>query len=174
MSHSLNGKFEINIHHLKGNFINNNKKTPLIIIKLKTQIMDQIILPLLKNDWIHMNNNFFQLDLLKKKANEYYEKYKIENLLLYKSIIEMTEIVINEHNQLFHLEKEKYSNKENTSLLFKTQMIQLKAEYEIYNLLYGTPSKNEIYDNTILLKIRKLIQKEGITFDKIKKILTEI
>ena len=50
----------------------------------------------------------------------------------------------------------------------KPKMIQLKAEYEIYNLLYGTPSKHEIYDNTVLLKIRKLIQKEGITFDKIK------
>lgn len=173
MSHSLNGKFELNIHNLKG-CCNKYTKTPLIITKLKTQIIDQIMLPLLKNDWAHMNNNFFQLDLLKKKANEYYEKYKIENLLLYKNIIEMAVIVIHEHNQLFHLEKEKYANKENTSLLFKTQMIQLKAEYEIYNLLYGTPSKHEIYNNTVLLKIRKLIQKEGITFDKIKQILTEL
>jgi hypothetical protein len=172
MNNTLSGKFEINIHNLKG-CCNKYTKTPLIITKLKTQIIDQIVLPLLKNNWTFINNNFFILNKLKKKATEYYEKYKTEDLILYKNIIEMTEIVIHEHNQLFHLEKEKYADNENTSLLFKTKMIRLKAEYEIYHLLYKIPSKNELYDNSILSKIRILIQKDDITFDKIKQNLLE-
>ena len=116
MNNTLSGKFEINIHNLKG-CCNKYTKTPLIITKLKTQIIDQIVLPLLKNNWTYINNNFFILNLLKKKATEYYEKYKTEDLILYKNIIEMTEIVIHEHNQLFHLEKEKYADNENTSLV---------------------------------------------------------
>ena len=63
----------------------------------------------------------------------------------------MIEIALNEHNQLFDLEKEKYSNKkDSTSIIYKTKMIRLKAEYEIYNIIYGKPKKNDTYDNNKL------------------------
>ena len=53
-------------------------------------------------------------------------------------------------------------------------MIRLKAEYEIYNLIYGRPNKNELYDSSKLKIIKKLLQIENITFDDIKKKIEEL
>ena len=113
------------------------------------------------------------INSLKQKIESFYLKYKMDDLLLYKDILEMVEIVINEHNQLFDLEKEKYSTNNSSSLINKKKIIKLKAEYEIYNLTYGKPDKNEIYDNNKLENIKKLLQIENITFDIIKKRLEE-
>ena len=113
------------------------------------------------------------INSLKQKIESFYLKYKIDDLLLYKDILEMIEIVINEHNQLFDLEKEKYSLNNSNSLIYKTKMIRLKAEYEIYNLIYGKPDKNELYDTNKLKIIKNLLQIENITFDNIKKKLEE-
>ena len=172
MNNSLTGKIEINIHNLKGKYTYKNKM-PVMIIKLKTQILDHLMLPLIQNNWNYINNNFFMINSLKQKTESFYLKYKIDDLLLYKDILEMVEIVINEHNQLFDLEKEKYSSNNSNSLIYKTKMIRLKAEYEIYNLIYGKPNKNELYDNSKLKIIKNLLQIENITFDNIKKKLEE-
>ena len=43
MNNSLTGKIEINIHNLKGKYTNKNKM-PIMIIKLKTQILDHLML----------------------------------------------------------------------------------------------------------------------------------
>ena len=172
MNNSLTGKIEINIHNLKGKYTYKNKM-PVMIIKLKTQILDHLMLPLIQNNWNYINNNFFMINSLKQKTESFYLKYKIDDLLLYKDILEMVEIVINEHNQLFDLEKEKYSSNNSNSLIYKTKMIRLKAEYEIYNLIYGKPNKNELYDNNKLKIIKNLLQIENITFDNIKKKLEE-
>jgi len=172
MNNSLTGKIEINIHNLKGKYTYKNKM-PVMIIKLKTQILDHLMLPLIQNNWNYINNNFFMINSLKQKIESFYLKYKIDDLLLYKDILEMVEIVINEHNQLFDLEKEKYSSNNSNSLIYKTKIIRLKAEYEIYNLIYGKPNKNELYDNSKLKIIKNLLQIENITFDNIKKKLEE-
>ena len=173
MNNSLTGKIEINIHTLKGKYTNKNKM-PIMIIKLKTQILDHLMLPLIQNNWNYINNNFFMINSLKQKAESFYLKYKMDDLLLYKDIIEMVEIVINEHNQLFDLEKEKYSTNNSNSLIYKTKMIRLKAEYEIYNLIYGRPNKNELYDSSKLKIIKNLLQIENITFDDIKKKIEQL
>lgn len=174
MSNSLNGKDNTNKHCLRG--VEKNKlKTPLIINKLKKQILDQLMIPMIMNNWEHINNNFFLVNILKTKINEYMLKYNAEDLIIYKDALEMIEITINEHNQLFDLEKEKYQLKKDTnSFIYKTKMIRLKAEYEIYNLIYGKPEKFELYDNSILNIIKKLLKINNITFDKIKKKLNEI
>lgn len=172
MNNSLTGKIEINIHSLKGKYTYKTKM-PLMIIRLKTQILDNLMLPLIQNNWNYINNNFFMINSLKQKIESFYLKYKIDDLLLYKDILEIIEIVINEHNQLFDLEKEKYSLNNSNSLIYKTKMIRLKAEYEIYNLIYGKPDKNELYDTNKLKIIKNLLQIENITFDNIKKKLEE-
>ena len=172
MNNSLTGKIEINIHSLKGKYTYKTKM-PVMIIRLKTQILDNLMLPLIQNNWKYINNNFFMINSLKQKTESFYLKYKIDDLLLYKDILEMIEIVINEHNQLFDLEKEKYSLNNSNSLIYKTKMIRLKAEYEIYNLIYGKPDKNELYDTNKLKIIKNLLQIENITFDNIKKKLEE-
>ena len=170
---NLNGKLENNLHNLKG--INRSeKKQPHFIIKLKTQILDRLMIPLINSNWSYINQNFFLFNNLKEKIDLYYLKYKLDDLIFYRDIIEIIEIVVNEHSQLFDLEKEKYSNNNSNSLIYKTKMIRLKAEYEIYNLVYGKPKKGEIYDNLKLEIIKKMLKQDNITFDIIKKNLLEM
>ena len=176
MSNLLSGNNNnSNINSLLGIGNKLKKKTPLIVSKLKTDILDNLIIPMIKDNWQHINNNYFLISLFKNKAESYYFKYKVEELLMYNDLLTMIEIALNEHNQLFDLEKEKYSNKkDSTSIIYKTKMIRLKAEYEIYNIIYGKPKKNDTYDNNKLQEIQNLLKLDGITFDKIKKRLLEI
>lgn len=176
MNNLLNGQSDLNVNSLRGYKKKTLlKKDPIIVTKLKTHILDEIILPLIKNNWLHINNNFFQLNLLRNKLDTFLNKYKSDDLILYKDILDLVEIATHEHNQLFDLEKEKYSsNKETTSFIYKTKVIRLKAEYEIYNLIYGKPNKNEYYDNNKLNLIKKLLQTDNITYEQIKNNLDNI
>lgn len=175
MSNLLSGNNNSNINSLFGVGNKLKRKIPLIVSQLKTDILDNLIIPMINDNWQHINNNFFLISVFKSKAESYYLKYKVEELLMYNDLLSMIEIALNEHNQLFDLEKEKYSNnKESTSIIYKTKMIRLKAEYEIYNIIYGKPIKNETYDNNKLKEIQSLLKLDGITFDKIKNRLLEI
>jgi hypothetical protein len=52
-------------------------------------------------------------------------------------------------------------------MLYKTTMIRLAAEYEMYHSIFGKPDSSE-YDGDILGKIRILMEKDGITYKEIK------
>ncbi len=165
---SLTGKIINNNHNLRGNSI--IKESKVINDKIKTQIVDYLILPILNEDWVTLNNNSFQINLLKNKINKSSSKDRV----MYTNILDMIQIILNEHNQLSDLEKKTYtSDKEISSIVYKTKMIRLKAEYEIYNLIFGAPNETEIYDNLKLDTIRKLLLKENITFEKIKNTVFE-
>ena len=55
-------------------------------------------------------------------------------------------------------------------MIYRTAMIRLKPEYEIYDILYGRPqrSENEEYNTVIVEYIERLLKIEGNTFHKIK------
>jgi hypothetical protein len=60
-------------------------------------------------------------------------------------------------------------------MIYKTAMIKLKPEYEIYNLILGKPNKkqDEIYIEAIIKDIEKLLLLENINFNKIKEFITK-
>lgn len=166
---SLTGKIMNNYHNLRGNSIIKQQNNTLND-KIKTQIVDYLILPILNEDWVTLNNNSFQINLLKNKINKSSSRDKI----MYTNILDMIQIILDEHNQLSDLEKKTYtSDKEISSIVYKTKMIRLKAEYEIYNFIFGMPSETEVYDNLKLDTIRKLLLTENITFEKIKSTVFE-
>jgi len=57
--------------------------------------------------------------------------------------------------------------------MYKTTMIRLKPEYEIYDNIIGKPKreKNESYNELIIKDIQLLLKNENITFNKIKDII---
>jgi hypothetical protein len=91
---------------------------------------------------------------------------------IYKELINAFEAILAEHQQLEELEKTIYSgdSKDVTTMIYRTAMIRLKPEYEIYDILYGKPQRSENQDyNVILIEyIEHLLKIEGITFHKIK------
>jgi hypothetical protein len=95
---------------------------------------------------------------------------------LYKNVIYAFEVMLNEHLQLSDLEKQMYKTNDFTSIVYKTAMIKLKPEYELYDAIFGKPKrdKNQSYNDATISSIRHLLTRENTTFQKIKEqILSE-
>uniref|UniRef100_A0A6C0B9Y6 Uncharacterized protein n=1 Tax=viral metagenome TaxID=1070528 RepID=A0A6C0B9Y6_9ZZZZ len=170
MTQSLCGKDKIQKNNLLGKNISLQKDIPQDIKQLKIKIMNNIILPLISRQWSQLYENRFFLDGIKIKLDYYYKLYKLEDLLLYKNIIYAFELMLNEHFQLSELEKQIYKTNEFTSIVYKTAMIKLKPEYELYDTILGKPKreKNQSYNDSTILYIQHLLAKENMTFQKIK------
>lgn len=172
MTQTLSGKNVVHCNNLLGKMDNFQKGIPLEITNLKIKVMNNIILPLISKQWRKLYENMFFLENIKTKVDKYYKLYKIDDLLLYKDIISAFELIFNEHKQLEDLEKQVYSNKTGdfTSIVYKTTMIKLKPEYELYDAIFGKPKreKNQVYNESAVLFIRRSLSQENITFKTIK------
>jgi len=165
-------------HNLTGkpfNVLSKYKHLPLPIIKLKKTIIDKFIIPIHSNDWQTIKENFFLLDKIQEKINKYKKSYVESDLEAYDHLTTIIKNHFDQHYELEEMETKFYGQKGYSSnfatVLFKTPPIHLKAEYEIYNLLYGRPNKkqNESYNILYLNKIIDLLKIEDITFEEIKK-----
>ena len=60
------------------------------------------------------------------------------------------------------------------TMIFKTSMIKLLPEYEIYDSIFGRPKRelNEKYDDVVISKIKDLLKEDDITYKKIKEYIT--
>ena len=145
--------------------------------------MSLILFPIISQQWTTIIENRFVITVIKKKIDKlykkFYEKYHnhatLNDLLFYKDVLLLAESIINEHMDLTELEKKLYGkNNDIGTIIFRTKMIKLRPEFEVYNLLIGKPEKNMSYDDDILSYIKQLITQENITFDKIKKQINEM
>lgn len=178
---SLSGKKSYNILCLAGNQCVTNNNFSAEIKEIKTLFLTRLIIPLLSKQWKIVYENLFSLDKIKIKVDYYYNNYKLEDLVIYKELIKVIELIIDEHRELEDLEKKMYTSAEASSnisfstILYKTTMIKLKPEYEIYNLILGTPNikLQEKYNEVIIKNIENLLLIDNITFDNIKEVITK-
>lgn len=177
---SLSGKKTYNILCLTGNQRLTNNNISLEIKDIKTLFLTRLIIPLLSKQWKIVYENLFCLDKVKNKVDYYYNNYKLEDLIIYKELIKAIELIIDEHRELEDLEKKMYTSKDShnisfSTMIYKTTMIKLKPEYEIYNLILGTPNikLQEKYNEVIIKNIENLLLIDNITFDNIKEIITK-
>ena len=173
---NLSGKNNIHKLNLSGkNLLVENIPSEIKLLKMK--IMNFIIIPLISRQWKILNENIFLLNTFKKNINFYYNIYKLEDLLIYRDLLNILEILIGEHIQLEDIERKMYGSSENSEnlsqMMYKTSMIRLKPEYEIYDNVIGKPKreKNESYNEIIIKDIQILLKNENITFNKIKDII---
>jgi len=174
----MKGKQIMFPHNLSGrpmNVLSKHRVLPLPIIKVKKTIIDKFIIPIYSNDWQSIKENFFLLDRIQDRMNKYKKSYNESDLDVYDYLIKFIKNHFDQHSELEEMETKFYGKNGYSSnfatLLFKTPPIHLKAEYEIYNLLYGKPNKqqNETYNILYLNKIIDLLKIEDITFEEIKK-----
>jgi hypothetical protein len=174
----LSGKNEININNLSGKSDKYTSQIPYEINKLKIRILDMFILPLLSKQWAKIQENRFLLDSFKGKIQNYYKSYKIEELLLYKDLLSVFEVLSDQQAQLEEADKKLYSSdgtkNQVISMIYRTTMIKIKPEYELYNAIIGKPKreKKEIYNEEIIQDIQKYMVLENITFQKMKQMIS--
>ena len=90
-----------------------------------------------------------------------------------KILKKVLKLLINEHNLLEEIETNITNKRDPTqivNMVYKTTMIRLLPEYEIYNSVIGKPNRrlNEHYNENIIVDIKYLLTQERITFTQIK------
>jgi hypothetical protein len=165
---SLNGKC-----NTYNKYDNKGFKIPTEIQQFKIQIINSFLLPLYSKRWQYLKENFFLIESFKQKIYHLYNKYKSDDIILYFDMINLCEILIDNYVKLDLEEKSNMTKKVeqlSVSLVYKTAMIKLKPEYELYDSIRGKPQRynNEDYDENIVTDIQKLMIMDNINFDLIK------
>ena len=173
MTHNLTGFNKINKITLSGknDVIYNN--TSYKIKLLKDSIINTYLVPLCSKQWDILNENVFFIEHYSQQLISFYKTYKLDELLVYIELLKILKLLLDKHNLLIDVEsqhKMKRDPNEVVSMIYKTSMIRLLPEYEIYNSILGRPKreKNESYNEKVIIDIKKCIQVENTTFQKIK------
>ena len=172
---TLSGSNEIHPLNLSGkpfsmgNITNNSHD--IQFERWKNKMMNRLVIPILQKNWSEIYDNIFILSIFKKELEHYKKHNDIE---FYRNILTFVERVYNEHEELEHLEKMVYNDGgEGTRMLYKTTMIRIAAEYEIYHSIFGKPDSQE-YNEDLLGRIRSYMTIDNITYkDIINKIKNE-
>lgn len=174
--HNLTGMNHINENNLTGK--NHFKNVPFIykIEALKTRIINNYLVPLFSKQWDVLNENIFFVDKYKDLLEKYYKTYQLNDLLVYIELIKILKMLIDKNNLLTDTEKQLNNTKDPNdvvNIIYKTTMIRLLPEYEIYNSILGRPKSelNQKYNEEIIEDIKKMMTNETITFNKIKEFI---
>jgi len=176
MNFSLSGK-HVSSNNLTGKNKGAGVNIPYEIKKIKIRILNMYILPFISKKWSNVRDNLFLLDQLKQKIDFYYQCYKIEDLLLYKDLLSVFDICMQQYVQLEDLEKRVYGTTSTLgakdqiiNMVYRTTMIKLKPEYELYDTILGKPKKeeNQHYREDVIADIQKNMILDHIDFHKIQ------
>jgi len=171
----LSGKKNTNPHVLVKSGSNScGIKLPIEVIKIKSTIMQLIIIPFMSKNWKVLEENLVFFDNIKSRLASIIARNKCADLEIYQDIIIAFETAVFLHMEIANLEERLYGCNTNLStLVFRTTMIRLKPELELYNLVFGRPNlkSGEKYNTDIVNDITLLLKMDNATFDQIKNYL---
>lgn len=147
--------------------------------KVKDKIIQNYLIPLFSKQWDTLKENIFFIDEIQNKVNYFYELYNINELLVYIELLKVLKILVENYTLLENSNGPSHGKRDKNevmSMMFKTSMIRLLPEYEIYDSIIGKPKRemNEIYDEKIIKHIKNMLHEEDITYNKIKEYITSI
>ena len=181
MSLSLTGKYNMTeVHNLLGKTNNSQQIFSLEIQKLKEKILSSYLIPLYTKQWTKLNQNLFFCERIKKKMNNLYNIYKSEDLKAYLDIIKVIEILYdkfkNAENEGGNINIINGKKSELVSMVYRTSMIKLLPEYEIYDSILGKPRRElkEKYDEEVISTIKRLLLMDEMDYNGIKKYIEKI
>ena len=182
MTHSLTGNNHFNLTNLKGTNMSQIQSVPTKIKRLKERVIKDYLIPIFTKQWNIINENTCFIETIQKNINYYYDTYKLDELTIYVELLKIIRLLIDNQEILDNYEN-RFTNhdtninaNEVVSILFKTTKIRLRPEYEIYDSIIGKPKKglNQTYNNDIIFVIQKQLEKENMTYQKIKEIIEKI
>jgi hypothetical protein len=167
---NLLGKYNYNYNY-------NYTSTNIKIKKLKERIINNYLIPLVSKQWDVLKQNMYFIDELQKKIQYYNDIYKSGELVAYNEMLKVFKVLIEKQKLLENYDETmngKRDSNEIMTMVFKTSMIKLLPEYEIYDSIFGRPKRelNEKYDDDIINKIKELLKEDDITYRKIKDYVT--
>lgn len=137
------------------------KKTFSYITKLKKNIFNKLFIPLMNNEFETLNENFYTLPLFESKIKKYItlNKSNFEELQFYLDIISIVRSVLGNNDYTNKLISQYEKSNDLARFVYRLPAIKLKPQYEIYNIIFGKPNKGEKYDDSKLIIITKILNK---------------
>jgi hypothetical protein len=168
---NLLGKYNYNYNY-------NYTSTNIKIKKLKERIINNYLIPLVSKQWDVLKQNMYFIDELQKKIQYYNDIYKSGELVAYNEMLKVFKVLIEKQKLLEDYDENRNGKRdpnEIMTMVFKTSMIKLLPEYEIYDSIFGKPKRelNERYDEDVIAKIKDLLKEDNITYRKIKEYVTK-
>jgi hypothetical protein len=163
---NLTGKYSYNYNV-------NSTSTNLKIKKLKERILNNYLIPLVSKQWNVLKENIYFIDEIQHKIKYHSDIYKTDELIAYNEMLKVFKVLIEKQKLLEDYDANmngKRDPNEIMTMVFKTSMIKLLPEYEIYDSIFGKPKRelNEKYDDDVIKKIKELLKEDDITYRKIK------
>jgi hypothetical protein len=172
MSVLLNGKNEYNIHNLTGKNINSSVSNHEKIKNIKERMISDYIIPFFSKQWSILRENMYLVDNIIYKLTYYYSIYKEEEFSIYINLLKILKSLVEKQILLDDNDKTQFTKQQNDiiSMVYKTVMIKLLPEYEIYNNIFGKPKKElkQKYNEIIIQDIKSQMNKENITYSGLK------
>ena len=168
---NLTGKYIYNYNY-------NYTSTNMRIKKLKERILNNYLIPLVSKQWAVLKENIYFIDEIQNKIKYHTEIYKTDELVAYNDMLKVFKVLIEKQKLLEDYDKNMNGNRdpnEIMTMVFKTSMIKLLPEYEIYDSIFGKPKRelNEKYDEEIINTIQELLKEDDIKYTKIKDYITQ-
>jgi hypothetical protein len=163
---NLTGKYSYNY---SCNYTSTNSK----VKKLKERILNNYLIPLVSKQWSVLKENIYFIDEIQNKIKYHSDIHKTDELVAYNDMLKVFKVLIEKQKLLEDYDKNMNGNRDSNeimSMVFKTSMIKLLPEYEIYDSIFGKPKRelNEKYDHDIINTIKTLLKEDDITYKKIK------
>ena len=167
---SISGKHVVNPANLTGKpLLMKSLVTPHDIRRMKTQVFNKLLLPLMSQQWTVFEQNILLVDSIRQKLNNLYDSFKMDDLLVYIEMLQVFDKFAEKLGQINEIERKmegkgKNSGNEVTakgqvmSMVYITSMIRLKPEYELYDNILGKPERPKTYIEPILEAIRHMMQ----------------
>jgi len=163
---NLLGKYSYNYNY---NYSSKNTK----IKKLKERILNNYLIPLVSKQWDVLKENIYFIDDIQNKIKYQSDINKSDELVPYNEMLKVFKVLIEKQKLLEDYDEKMNGNRDSNEIMtmvFKTSMIKLLPEYEIYDSIFGKPKRelNEKYDDDVINKIKELLKEYDITYRKIK------
>ena len=155
-----------------GNILQGNLEEREQFIQLKLYLIKNFVEPLIYKDIKNVNLNLYNFSYILQKLNSFkdIERREVE---IYSTIVEFVPTAVAQFAHTAYIEKEFYGSKKMRVIgSWDLPAIVLKAEYEIYNGIFGRPEAFG-YDPKILKEIKHIIEtRPGIMLKDVEYILS--
>lgn len=166
---SLTGKNKHNFLNLTGIQNSSINMEPIYIKNIKKRCFNYFIIPLQTNNWNIIDQNMFIYDDIYNKLNKYYKIKPSSDMQMYITILNVIFQLNGEYKNYDYNNQTKFDGL--AKIIQTLPTIKLLPELELYNMILGKP-ENLDYDKEIIMKIKKLLKIENITYDKIKEYIS--
>ena len=128
---------------------------------------------MVSKQWDVLKENIYFIDEIQNKIKYHGDIHKSDELVAYDEMLKVFKVLIEKQKLLEDYDETMNSKRDSNEIMtmvFKTSMIKLLPEYEIYNSIFGKPKRelNEKYDDDVISKIKELLKEDDITYRKIK------